>query len=142
MRKLKNAITILYHKPMKTLQLKINDTVQFEAGGFYHVGSIVEQRSKNYFIIKESDDTLWPVNVNHIKKVLTMTFNMEQIKFTAQDLAATLKKFDEEINKLNHNCVECSFFTKSTYHCNKWNSQVPAETIIIGCDSFTNEVPF
>ena len=127
---------------MKALHPKLNDTVQFEAGGFSHVGIITEQRSKNYFVIKEDDNTLWPVKIDSIRKVLTMEFNMEQIKFTAQDLAVALKKFDEEINKLHRNCVNCDHFSKSTYHCNKWDSQVPAETIITGCDSFINEVPF
>jgi hypothetical protein len=67
---------------------------------------------------------------------------MKDITFAVTDLMVQLKTFEEKLNKLQRNCIGCGSFSKSTYFCNAWDAQVPAETIVTGCDRFDFGIPF
>jgi hypothetical protein len=68
---------------------------------------------------------------------------MKDIQFTVEDLIVQLKTFDDQLKKIQHNCIECFHFANTTYYCDNFKSQVPAKVIVTGCDNFKDiEVPF
>ena len=68
--------------------------------------------------------------------------NMKDIQFKVEDLLVDLQDFRAKLVAATRNCTNCLSFSASTYHCDIFNAQVPANVIVKGCDSYNNAVPF
>lgn len=66
---------------------------------------------------------------------------MQEIIATSAYLRTQLQALEAQLKEVK-TCVECDFFNPSNYFCKKFNSQVPAKVIIVGCKSFRQLIPF